>query len=167
MPPALHVVSWNVENLARHLDEEGKLAEIARSFGSPDVLCLQELKLRPADTVLLEHAKRALPGYDFACSLANDPKNAGFRGGRVYGVGTWVKSEIDATILDRFLRSNHDARELMDRARGYDVNRIRFQNPFIPLIYFTVGTGLEIVSKHEHRHLLQAERIRTSPAFPA
>ena len=55
----------------------------------------------------------------------------------------------------------------MDRARGYDVNRIRFQNPFIPLIYFTVGTGLEIVSKHEHRHLLQAERIRTSPAFPA
>jgi len=49
----------------------------------------------------------------------------------------------------------------------YDVNRIRFKNPFVPLIRFTVGTGLEIVSQHESRHLLQAERIRESPGFPA
>ena len=76
-------------------------------------------------------------------------------------------SNVEPSILDRFLRSNHDTRELMHRARDYDVNRIRFRNPFIPLIYFTVGTGLEIVSKHEQRHLLQAERIRASPAFPA
>jgi hypothetical protein len=42
----------------------------------------------------------------------------------------------------------------------------RFKNPFIPVLRFTVGTGLEILAKHERRHLLQAERIRDSPEFP-
>jgi hypothetical protein len=74
--------------------------------------------------------------------------------------------QIDASILDLFLRSNEAARDLIQRAGGYDVNRIRFRNPFVPLLRFTVGTGLEIVSKHQGRHLLQAERVRQSPHFP-
>ena len=73
---------------------------------------------------------------------------------------------VDATILDRFLRSNQAARDVARRASDFDVNRTRFKNPFIPVIWFTVGTGLEIVSKHEQRHLLQAERVREAPGFP-
>jgi hypothetical protein len=69
---------------------------------------------------------------------------------------------VDAAVLDRFLRSNNLVREVIARASAYDVNRIRFRNPFVPLIRFTVGTGLEILSAHERRHLLQAERIRQS-----
>jgi hypothetical protein len=42
------------------------------------------------------------------------------------------------------------------------VNRVRFRNPFIAVIRFTIGTGLEIIARHEDRHLLQAERIRDS-----
>ena len=75
-------------------------------------------------------------------------------------------SHVDPSVLDRFLRSNDAARDLIVRASEYDVNRIRFRNPFIPLIRFTVGTGLEIVSKHQGRHLLQAERVRQSDGFP-
>ena len=75
--------------------------------------------------------------------------------------------QVDTSILDRFLSSNQRARELVERARNYDVNRVRFKNPFVPMIRFTVGTGFEILSKHQRRHLLQAERIRTSPDFPA
>ncbi len=48
-------------------------------------------------------------------------------------------------ILDTFLRSNQAARGLIRRASDYDVNRIRFRNPFVPLLHFTVGTGLEII----------------------
>ena len=73
---------------------------------------------------------------------------------------------IDPAVLDRLLRSNDVARDLVRRAAAYDVNRIRFRNPFVPLLRFTVGTGLEIVWRHERRHLLQAERIRHDPAFP-
>jgi DinB superfamily len=74
--------------------------------------------------------------------------------------------QVDPSALDRFLRSNDDARDLVRRAGDYDVNRIRFRNPFVPLLRFTVGTGLEIVWRHQRRHLLQAERITQAPTFP-
>ena len=76
-------------------------------------------------------------------------------------------ARVESSVLDRFLRSNQAARELVRHASNYDVNRIRFRNPFIPIIRFTVGTGLEIVSKHEPRHLLQAGCAKGSSAFPA
>lgn len=73
---------------------------------------------------------------------------------------------VDPSVLDEFVRSNDAARDLVRRASGYDVNRIRFVNPFVPLVRFTVGTGLEIVWRHQRRHLLQAERVKQSPGFP-
>jgi hypothetical protein len=69
-------------------------------------------------------------------------------------------AHVEPSVLDRFLRTNQSVRALIDRARDYDVNRIRFENPFISIIRFTVGTGLEIVCQHERRHLLQAERVK-------
>jgi len=75
-------------------------------------------------------------------------------------------THIEPSILDRFLISNHTARQLIHRAMNQDVNHIRFRNPFVPVIRFTVGTGFEILSKHQQRHLLQAERIRNSLEFP-
>jgi len=75
-------------------------------------------------------------------------------------------SSVEPSVLDRFLRSNQAARELIRRAQGYDVNRIRFKNPFLPMIRFTAGTGLVIICGHERRHLLQAERVFQSPGFP-
>lgn len=76
-------------------------------------------------------------------------------------------AQVEPSVLDAFLLSNQTARELIRQASAYDVNRIRFRNPFIPLLRFTVGTGLGITSKHESRHLEQAERVRHSPAFPS
>jgi hypothetical protein len=73
---------------------------------------------------------------------------------------------VEADVVDRFLRSNAAARDLIRRASTYDVNRIRFVNPFVPVIRFTVGTGLKIICRHEHRHLLQAERVRQDARFP-
>ena len=73
---------------------------------------------------------------------------------------------VEPSVLDRFLRSNHAARELIRQAGNYDVNRIRFKNPLLRVLRFTVGTGLEIVSRHEQRHLLQAERAKQASGFP-
>jgi DinB superfamily len=74
--------------------------------------------------------------------------------------------QIDSSVLELFLRSNDVARGLLRRAGAYDVNRIRFKNPLIPLVRFTVGTGLEIPWRHQRRHLLQAERIKQTATFP-
>jgi hypothetical protein len=75
-------------------------------------------------------------------------------------------SAVDSHILDLFLASNQPTRDLIHRAAAYDVNSIRFKNPFIPLVRFTVGTGLEAATRHQGRHLLQAERVKQSPEFP-
>jgi hypothetical protein len=74
--------------------------------------------------------------------------------------------EVQPLILQAFLWSNEAARKLVRRASQFDVNRIRFKNPFIPLLRFTVGTGLEIVTQHQSRHLLQAEGVRFCSNFP-
>ena len=76
-------------------------------------------------------------------------------------------SHVDLSVVDLFLQSNQAARDLVRRASAYDVNRLRFRNPFVPVIRFTVGTGLEIIWRHQRRHLLQAERIKQSAGFPA
>jgi hypothetical protein len=75
-------------------------------------------------------------------------------------------ARVDVAVLDRFLSGNKSCRELIVQARGKDVNRIRFWNPLVPGVRFTVGTGLEIIGSHERRHLLQAERVRDSVKFP-
>ena len=48
---------------------------------------------------------------------------------------------------------NQVARALVLRASAFDVNRIRFESPLMPLLRFTVGTGLAIVAPHDRtRH---------------
>jgi hypothetical protein len=73
---------------------------------------------------------------------------------------------VDGGVLDRFLAGNKSCRDLIVRSRGKAVNRIRFWNPLVPGIRFTAGTGLQIISSHERRHLLQAKRVRDSATFP-
>ena len=75
--------------------------------------------------------------------------------------------QVEPTVLEGFLRTTGAARALVRRAGGYDVNRIRYPNPFFPILRFTVGTGLEIIAKHAGRHLLQAEGVRKSAGFPS
>jgi hypothetical protein len=75
-------------------------------------------------------------------------------------------SAVDASILTRFLATNQAARDHIRRASPYDVNRIRFKNPFVTGLRFTVGTGLEVLVRHQGRHLLQAERVTAREGFP-
>lgn len=75
-------------------------------------------------------------------------------------------ARVGLSVLDRFMSSNKACRELIIRARAKNVNGIRFWNPLVPGIRFTVGTGLQVIASHERRHLLQAERVRGSANFP-
>lgn len=75
-------------------------------------------------------------------------------------------ARVEPSVVERFLRGNRETRELIRRAEAYNVNRIRFVNPFISILRFTVGTGFMVTCGHERRHLLQAERVKQSPGFP-
>jgi DinB superfamily len=68
----------------------------------------------------------------------------------------------------RKLQATHlEIREVLESSNQPDLNRLRFKNPFVPLIRFTVGTGILIMVGHGRRHLLQAERICHMENFPA
>lgn len=77
-----------------------------------------------------------------------------------------VSSRVDRSIAKRFIASNDAMRAVMALAREIDVNNVRFRNPYVPVIRFTIGTGLLIVARHNHRHLGQAERVTQLPQFP-
>jgi hypothetical protein len=70
-------------------------------------------------------------------------------------------------LLQAYLKSHEPVREVIQGARLVDVNRLRFKNPFIGAIRFTVGTGLMVINAHDRRHLWQAEQVKRAAGYPA
>lgn len=89
----LTITALNVES-AVPLLSSGQLPEVARALGDPDVLRLEELGVRASDAALVERLSSALEGGVCGVSLNRDLRNAKFRGGRMYGVATFVKRAL-------------------------------------------------------------------------
>lgn len=68
--------------------------------------------------------------------------------------------------LQTLLETHTRIRELLNASRQPDLNRIRFKNPFFPLLRFTVATGILVMITHARRHLQQAERVALMDHFP-
>jgi exodeoxyribonuclease III len=111
---SLTIVSWNVDGLERTLEPplaakparrqsstvRVALSELHTLLGRPDIFALQEVRIRPSDTALVASMERALPGYVCRHSLCHDPVNVRFRGGRAYGVATYVRRELAPRWVD-------------------------------------------------------------------
>jgi DinB family protein len=64
-------------------------------------------------------------------------------------------------------RAGHDlTRQLIADAATIDANQARFKNPFVPLLKFSIATGLFVIAAHDRRHLWQAEQVTRAPGFP-
>jgi exodeoxyribonuclease III len=95
----LSLLSFNVDGLARVLPD-GLAAQHA-AWGKPDLLCLQEVRVRASDAASIAAMASALPGYQCFFSLNDDPVNVRFRGGRAYGVATYVRRELNVHEVPR------------------------------------------------------------------
>jgi DinB family protein len=62
--------------------------------------------------------------------------------------------------MTMFLASQGEVREFLRRYSDIDLARVRFPNPFIRGIRFSLATGLHVIPAHERRHLWQAWRVR-------
>jgi hypothetical protein len=62
-------------------------------------------------------------------------------------------------ILRAFIAAHDELRSLVHDARDLDLNRIRFRNPFIGLLRYSVGTALLVIGAHDRRHLWQARQV--------
>src|SRR5262249_47885138 len=58
-----------------------------------------------------------------------------------------------AEVLKAFVAAHDQVRLLVQEARNLDLNSIRFRNPFLRILPWTVGTGLIIIGAHDRRHL--------------
>jgi len=85
----MKLISWNVENARACLPT---LSALVAELGSPEVFCLQELRIREIDAEAIVALEHALPGYHCHYSLPRDRRNVTFRGGRMYGVATFVQT---------------------------------------------------------------------------
>ena len=68
--------------------------------------------------------------------------------------------------LQRLLNTHAEIRRLLASPGLPDLNRLRFKNPFVSVIRFTVATGILVMAAHGRRHLMQAEAIREAAGFP-
>jgi hypothetical protein len=59
-----------------------------------------------------------------------------------------------------FFASHQAVRAFLHRYAGLDLAGVRFKNPFIGVIHFSLATGLHVLAAHERRHLWQARRVR-------
>ena len=60
----------------------------------------------------------------------------------------------------QFLESNAAVRAFLLTYAEIDLAGVRFRNPFIPVVFFSLATGLHVLAAHERRHLVQAWRVR-------
>jgi hypothetical protein len=62
--------------------------------------------------------------------------------------------------LGEFLASQDEVRSFLRRFQEIDLAGVRFPNPFIRGVRFSLATGLHAIAAHERRHLWQAWRIK-------
>jgi DinB superfamily len=65
-----------------------------------------------------------------------------------------------ADAVAAFQASQDDVRGFLRRYADIDLAALRFSNPFVRGLRFSLATGLHVIAAHERRHLWQAWRIR-------
>lgn len=68
-------------------------------------------------------------------------------------------------VVKDFVASKMKMMELMEKADGLDMNRIKLSSPVNGLIRVKLGDYFKTMAPHDRRHLWQASRIKNSPAF--
>jgi hypothetical protein len=65
-----------------------------------------------------------------------------------------------ADAFASFMTSQEEVRAFLRAYAGVDLAGVRFRNPFVRGVRFSLATGLHVITAHERRHLWQAWRVR-------
>jgi hypothetical protein len=79
-------------------------------------------------------------------------------------VSTPRTSPVLADSLAAFLESQDRVRDFIRTNTDLDLAGIRFVNPFVRGIRFSLATGLHVITAHDRRHLWQAWNVRRAGA---
>jgi hypothetical protein len=62
--------------------------------------------------------------------------------------------------IGQFFASHDEVGRFLQRYADIDLSGVRFPNPFIRGVRFSLATGLHVIAAHERRHIWQAWRVR-------
>jgi DinB superfamily len=73
-----------------------------------------------------------------------------------------IRPRVAPSLADAFasfMASQMQIREFFTANADLDLARIRFPNPFVPGMRFSLATGLHVIAAHDRRHLQQAWHV--------
>ena len=149
-----HGKSWSIWQCLDHL------ARTNRMYCQSMLNAIAGTKPRTAGTSSIS------PGWFGRWFIAKQEPPVGARFKTLKKVTPGPEGDPQAALRD-FLDSHTEARHIVASWEQVDFNSVRFQNPFVPVLRWTVGTGLMIINAHDRRHLWQAGRVKESDGYPA
>jgi hypothetical protein len=103
----------------------------------------------------------ALPGFvgQWFAKKMEPPVQASFRMKAMRNIQPGTSPSLTDAFV-RFLTSQDEIRDYLRTNADLDLAGIRFPNPLVRGIRFSLATGLHVITAHERRHLWQAWRVR-------
>jgi hypothetical protein len=142
--------SWSVAECLDHLAIGNRVYLAAMQPAAERALQARRLRRRPAVPGLI--------GGWFVRSL-EPPVRPRFKGRAPQKIRPRPSPAL-ADAAARFLASQQEVRAFTDRYAAIDLAGVRFPNPFIRGVRFSLATGLHVLAAHQRRHLWQAWRVR-------
>jgi hypothetical protein len=142
--------SWSVAECLDHLATANRVYLLAME--EPAVRARKEGRQRRGP------AMPGVVGRWFVRSL-EPPVNPRFKG-RAPRI---IQPRTAPTLADAFASyaaSHDEVRAFLRAYADLDLGRVRFPNPFVRGVRFSLATGLHVIAAHERRHLWQAWRVR-------
>jgi hypothetical protein len=146
--------SWSISQCLDHLARTNR------------VYCQPMLEAIAHQTTKMQGTSTITPGWFARWFIAKMEPSARTRYKTVKKVTPGTEGDAHSALRD-FVEFHSEARRVIASWDQVDFNRVRFQNPFVPILRFTVGAGLMIINAHDRRHLRQAERVQESEGYPA
>lgn len=148
--------SWSIAQCIEHLSATNRIYSTA----------MRKVVRRSRD-----HAPRGSGMYRpggwltrrFIVSMEPPPKQKYRAFGRIQPAPAEYQGE---TVLSDFLAAQEDLRAFVSECRELDLGGIRFWNPFLKGVLFTVSSGLLLIGAHNRRHLWQAEQVKGNAGLP-
>jgi hypothetical protein len=75
-------------------------------------------------------------------------------------------SDVATDVVERFVAQQRQGAGAVARLDERTAERTIMASPFVRLITYSVLDGWRLVVAHDRRHIEQARRVMTSPAFP-
>ncbi|NJL28718.1 MAG: DinB family protein [Thermoanaerobaculia bacterium] len=118
----------------------------------------------PAERALRDGRNRrgpAKPGWlgGFFVSMIEPPPKWWTKGRAPRKIQPRPSPPLGATFAN-FIAGQAEVRTFLRTYAAIDLAGVRFPNPFIRGVRFSLATGLNVITAHERRHLLQAWRVR-------